>query len=134
MLRLTEKLNSQNRLDELSKQDDGLNVASSVCHYIRKILNTREGSVLINPKLGMPSFNLNQGLDNEDDQLSFLTFINSQIKLAEPRVLHIQSYLMNNKNISAVMTFKLIVKTISKGTITMNARLQSDSTFDVELA
>ena len=131
MLRLTELLNSQSAQHE---HEESIDLATSICQFIRKLLNTRQGSVLINPNLGMPSFDISQGLQDVADKQMFLNHINKQIRQAEPRVADINSQLKNDNNIAVVMAFKLVVKTVSKQTITMIGRLQSDSTFDVELA
>lgn len=131
MLRLTETLNS---LSAQHDHDESLDLSTSICQYIRKLLNTRQGSVLINPNLGMPAFDLSQGLQDDADKQHFLNHIIKQIKQAEPRVADVNSQLKNDNNIAVVMAFKLVVKTIGKQTITMIGRLQSDSTFDVELA
>ncbi len=132
MLRLTEKLVAK-KAQQQGFDDDKLDSASSICQFILKLLNTRQGSVLINPALGMPTFDISQGLQNEADKQLFLAHINQQIKLAEPRVVTINSQLKNDNNISVVMAFKLVIETVSKQTIAMVGKLQSDSTFELEL-
>lgn len=133
MLRLTEKLVAKSTQHDHNQDEDRVDSASSICQFILKLLNTRQGSVLINPALGMPTFDISQGLQTEADKQLFLAHINQQIRLAEPRVVEINSQLKNDNNISVVMAFKLMIETVSKQSITMSGRLQSDSTFDLEL-
>jgi predicted component of type VI protein secretion system len=134
MLRLTERFIAHNQQDDSMRKDEIMDLPNSVCGFIRKILNTREGSVLINPKLGTPAFDVSRGLVDEEDKKIFLIYINQQIKLAEHRVSKVSSQLKNDKNIAVVMAFKLVVETVTGQNITMVGRLQSDCTFDVELA
>lgn len=133
MLRLTEKLISRHTESDVHSSEEKMNSADSICQFVLKLLNTRQGSVLINPNLGMPAFDISQGLQDESDKLLFLQHIAKQIKLAEPRVVDVQSQLKQEKNITVVMAFKLEVKTVASQSVHMLGKLQSDSTFELEL-
>ena len=133
MLRLTEKLVSRHSEQDLHASEEKLNSAESICQFVLKLLNTRQGSVLINPGLGMPAFDISQGLQDETDKLLFLEHIAKQIKLAEPRVVDVQSQLKQDNNITVVMAFKLEAKTVASQSVHMLGKLQSDSTFELEL-
>lgn len=134
MLRLTEKLIQIHGQHESNYSEEIVDLPNSICNFIRKILNTRQGSVLINPNFGIPALDVSLGLVSEEDKIEFLSFINLQVKLAEPRVTNVKSILIKDNNVAVIMAFNLIVETLSLQTIAMVARLQSDSTIDVELS
>lgn len=130
---MTEKLVARHSDQELLASEEKINSAESICLFILKLLNTRQGSVLINPNLGMPAFDISQGLQGESDKLLFLQHIAEQITLAEPRVVDVKSQLKADNNITVVMAFKLEATTVASQSVVMLGKLQSDSTFELEL-
>jgi len=62
------------------------------------LIDTATGSGVVYPNT--PAFDISQGLQNESDKLLFLNHIVKQIKLAEPRVVDVQSQLKQDNNIT----------------------------------
>ena len=134
MLRMTESLNKLDHYDIGLEKKFSRGTAESICQYLKKILNTHQGSVAINPKLGTPPFDLSQGLRDVSDQRVLLQFMKRQFKQAETRIEKVEIHLMASRQVTVVLAFQVHLTTIEGVNIRMNGRLQSDSTFELELA
>jgi type VI secretion system lysozyme-like protein len=133
MLRLSEKLNLLTVKNESTQQLESLNIATSVRHYLQKILNTRLGSVLSAPNMGMPKIDLSEGIVEQEDQQNVLNMIKIVLEKYDPRIESLHTELKENNNITVILSFQLLVTTRSKHVVTLFGKLQSDSTFELEL-
>jgi predicted component of type VI protein secretion system len=133
MLRLSEKLNTLNAKKESNNFDESLNIATSIKNFLQKLLNTRQGSVLSAPAMGMPSININEGIIGLQEQQSVLNIIHTLLKKYDQRIETLTSELTKNKNVTVILSFQLSVVTRSEHAINILGKLQSDSTFALEL-
>jgi len=133
MLRLSEKLNRLAVKEENTQELESLNIATSVRNYAQKVLNTRLGSVLITPNMGMPKIDLSKGIIEQADKQSVLDMIKCVLERYDPRIESLNIELKETHNVTVILSFQLLVITRSTHAITLFGTLQSDSTFELEL-
>jgi len=131
MLRLTERLNSISNTEHQHNTNDLIDGTMSLCNFIQKILNTKVGSVAIDPLMGVPSFDVSQGLINKEDKQSFLNHIEQLLLQMEIRVNKIETFLEDTSQITVIMMFNMNIETKNQNSIKLSGKLLSDNTFEV---
>jgi type VI secretion system lysozyme-like protein len=132
MLRLTERLNLLGTQGQGTKHEESISIATSMRGYLQKVLNTRVGSVLYSPQMGLDKIDVSAGLA-EEDQEQLLKQIRMVLLRFDPRIATLSAQLKNNHNVTVLLSFQLSFTTQSKHAISMLGTLQSDSTFELEL-
>lgn len=133
MLRLTERLNLLGTQGQRTNHEESISIATSMRSYSQKVLNTRVGSVLCSPQMGLERIDVSAGLANEYDQEQLLKQIRVVLLRFDPRIATLTVQLTNNHNMTVLLSFQLSFTTQSKHAISMLGKLQSDSTFELEL-
>tara|TARA_B100000768_G_scaffold178516_1_gene194431 strand:- start:4176 stop:4580 length:405 start_codon:yes stop_codon:yes gene_type:complete len=133
MIRLSERLNSLGAIEIDTKYEASVSLASSIRNYLQKVLNTRWGSVIYAPDMGLPTIDMNQGVNSEDDKLHLLKQIEALLLKFDPRIAILTTQLKNNHNLTVALSFEMYLTTKSKYTVSLLGTLQSDSTFELEL-
>jgi type VI secretion system protein len=133
MLRLTERLNLLGTQGQGTKHEESISIATSMRGYLQKVLNTRVGSVLCSPQMGLDKIDVSAGLAEEEDQEQLLKQIRMVLLRFDPRIATLSAQLKNNHNVTVLLSFQLSFTTQSKHAISMLGTLQSDSTFELEL-
>jgi type VI secretion system protein len=133
MLRLTERLNLLGSQPSDNKHEESINIATSLRNYLQKILNTKIGSVLCSPQMGLPYINISEGIGVDSGKEHILKQIQVLLLKFDPRIVTITTQLKNNHNLTTILAFQLSLTTQSKQNISMLAKLQSDNTFELEL-
>jgi type VI secretion system protein len=133
MLRLSERLNLLGSQGQGTEREESISIATSMRSYLQKVLNTRVGSVLCSPQMGLEKIDVSAGLANEYDQEQLLKQIRTVLLRFDPRIANLTAQLTNNHNVTVLLSFQLSFTTQSKLAISMLGKLQSDSTFELEL-
>jgi predicted component of type VI protein secretion system len=133
MLRLSERLNLLGSQGQGTEREESISIATSMRSYLQKVLNTRVGSVLCSPQMGLEKIDVSAGLANEYDQEQLLKQIRLVLLRFDPRIANLTAQLTNNHNVTVLLSFQLSFTTQSKLAISMLGKLQSDSTFELEL-
>lgn len=78
----------------------------SVLSFVRQLLNTRIGSVLVDRSFGMPSFNIGAGAASQHNQFQILETLTATIKRHEPRIKNLSVELHSSELINEVLGFQ----------------------------
>ncbi len=134
-LRLFERLTAENKDDNNRITEPGAEeLVTSISLHLEKILNTRQGSVLINPGFGIPEFSNLPGNFISSGILDILEKIRITVKKFEPRLHNVKVYFLKKTKDDLTMRFSLY-GTIShkKKQIPVNllTTLDEDGRFDL---
>ena len=111
MIRLSERLNSLGAIEIDTKYQESVSLATSIRNYLQKVLNTRWGSVIYAPDMGLPAIDMHQGVSSEDDKLHLLKQIEALLLKFDPRIAILTTQLKNNHNVTVVMSFQIYLTT-----------------------
>jgi len=108
--RLLERLLEHHIKDENKSGATDL-IKQSVKEYLLRLLNTREGSVLVDASYGMPSLNKHDMIND----LSLLQLLKEKLKCYEPRLLDCELSIISNTQSQVFLSvlMKLNIKAAS---------------------
>lgn len=119
------------------ESDDLHAILQSVVAYITKILNTRQGSSLLDPDFGIPDFTGVGGNVNSEDIKQFRADIAQTIERNEPRVREVQVDFTpaggSEASLMFTLNFKLAIKPFDQTPVTLYSKVGSSGMVDVYL-
>jgi type VI secretion system lysozyme-like protein len=129
-LRLFERMSLMNRDPERAREilqsDEAL--LRSVCDYVARLLNSREGSTLQDPEFGMPDFTHAGAGFSADDEPLLRNRIVEFISRNEPRLSEIQVAFLPREETRTVLSFSISGRLKREGNQGIPVRLYSDVT------
>lgn len=133
MIGLLDKLNSkyERQLEDRLVQEADV-AWLSVLGFIRQLLNTRIGSVLVDRSFGMPSFNIGAGAASQHDQSQILDTIKATILRHEPRVTALEIAVQQNDQVNEVLGFRLKATLLNGTQQRASGALLADGTIRLE--
>ncbi len=106
-IRLLERLRAINNNPDFRDQDDPQDVLHSVIGYVTSLLNTRQGSTLLDKELGIPDFTSMGSVFTNDDIPRIEKSIADILMRYEPRLSNVSVKLMPESIASTQMVFAL---------------------------
>jgi type VI secretion system protein len=125
-LRLFERMSAAARQGASAPaQREGDAVLRSIRDYVAKLLNSREGSTLLDPGFGMPDFT-HAGIGfSSDDQPILRQRITDFINRNEPRLTNVQVVFAPSEETRTVLSFSILAQLRGEGETGL-VRLYSD--------
>ncbi|MDR1162659.1 MAG: type VI secretion system baseplate subunit TssE [Candidatus Accumulibacter sp.] len=131
-LRLFERMSAAVRQSAAARQNGaaptphtGDAVLRSIRDYVTKLLNSREGSTLLDPEFGMPDFT-HAGIDAPgDDQPALRRKIAEFISRNEPRLTNVQVIFAPREEMRTVLSFSIQAQLQGEGKTSV-VKLYSD--------
>jgi type VI secretion system protein len=85
-LRLFERMSAVCRKEDRQSLQSGERLLQSICDYVSRLLNSREGSTLLDPRFGMPDFIHSNAGFSPDDEPALRQQLVDFISRYEPRL------------------------------------------------
>ncbi|MDR2675508.1 MAG: type VI secretion system baseplate subunit TssE [Opitutaceae bacterium] len=100
----------------------------SICDYVARLLNSREGSTLLDPKFGMPDFTHAGAGVSADDEPLLRSRIVEFIGRNEPRLTDVQVTFLPREETRMALSFSISGRLKGEGAQHVPVRLYSDVT------
>ncbi|MDR3300673.1 MAG: type VI secretion system baseplate subunit TssE [Candidatus Accumulibacter sp.] len=106
-LRLFERMSAAAKNKEGNAPPTGDALLQSICDYVAKLLNSREGSTLLDPTFGMPDFTHSGAVFSADDEPLLRQKIAQFIRANEPRLKNIQIAFVPREETHSALSFSI---------------------------
>lgn len=128
-LRVLERLNQQSDGERSFIQKHQLQ--DSIAAYVKKLLNTKQGSVPIDPELGVDTRKWVAAIQQPDLLERQFNLLQSHLVKYDPRIQSLQASLMNSFSARTLLQFRLDLTCQDDLKVRLQCQFLSDETFEV---